>query len=563
MRMSYPTNNIILNDKNFEALEKAVYLALKQGDIHHASDMCKDLMKYHGKRAESHFIIGLVALEARDFQIALKAFQSALGLRKNFPAAAAYLARIYAQMGAFENARKALSFISLSGDITPVTADVIALVLTLIGDHKAALAWHEKAVTGSDQNIPDTEKAKFQLNKARCHIFLGQEDKALQALEKAMLSSDLVPEALWMKARLIKGNSSLEMPEIAEMEQGITAPGAPKDKAYLGYGLGKLREDQQNWQAAFEAYTEGAKAKKELVHFDLAEEKKSFSALHKYLGADFWYRHQTAYPSGESGQLKLAKLAEVAEQSALASPIFITGLPRTGSTLVERMLGSHQSVIALGELQHFQAILRSALGVQGQGLPCAERLSGLASLSPHRLGQDYIKRVGVSLPQTGFYTDKLPLNSLFAPLIAAALPTARIVLVERDPLDACFAIFKHLFADAYPWSYDLDQIADYYNLYQGLINQYKSIMGPRLITVRYEDLVTEPKITLINLCQKIGIPFSADMLDYYKSKEAVSTASASQVRQKTYDTSIGKARLYGDRLEPLLRKLTEKGIKFK
>lgn len=156
--------------------------------------------------------------------------------------------------------------------------------------------------------------------------------------------------------------------------------------------------------------------------------------------------------------------------------------------------------------------------------------------------------------------DKLPVNYLYIPVILAALPKARILHVVRDPMDSCFAIYKQLFADAYLYSYDQQELARHYVRYARLMEGWHQEFPGRFLDVAYEDLVTDTEETLRTVCEYIGLSWQPDCLDFTASEQAVTTASAAQVRERPHSRSIGRWRQYATQLEPMRVILTEAGL---
>jgi len=183
-----------------------------------------------------------------------------------------------------------------------------------------------------------------------------------------------------------------------------------------------------------------------------------------------------------------------------------------------------------------------------------------AELDFKELGKSYIDS---SRPLTGHsphFVDKMPLNFLYAGLLHQALPHAKIVHLVRDPMDSCYSIYKRLFQDAYPWSYDLDEIAAYYLAYRRLMTHWDTAMPGVIHRLAYEDLVTEPETSARTLLDHCDLPWQSQCLHFEQNTDATTTASASQVRQPIYTSSVGRWRDYEQQLAPLATKLREGGI---
>jgi hypothetical protein len=236
--------------------------------------------------------------------------------------------------------------------------------------------------------------------------------------------------------------------------------------------------------------------------------------------------------------------------------IFVIGLPRSGTTLVERILAAHTDVQAAGELQAFPQICVEAVQARnGTSVSKLQFVERALDVDPHLLGRRYI---AATRPQTGHkprFIDKLPLNYLYAGLIRRALPRARIVALMREPMDSCYAMYKTLFTGAYPFTYALDDLGRYYQAWQRLMHHWRSILGAALLVVSYEELVTDQEAVTRRIVAHCGLPWQAECLAFHTRPGAVATASAVQVRRPMYSTSVGKWRHYQEQLQPLARYL--------
>ncbi|MEJ2171759.1 MAG: sulfotransferase [Woeseiaceae bacterium] len=243
-------------------------------------------------------------------------------------------------------------------------------------------------------------------------------------------------------------------------------------------------------------------------------------------------------------------------------PFFIVGLPRTGTTLVERIIGSHSQVFAAGELQDFAAVLVRA--VQGSGgrqqLTKEQMVRQSLQLDFAELGAAYIESTRPRTGHTPRFIDKLPLNYLYCGLIHAALPAAKIICLNRNPMDACFAMYRMMFNSAYPFAYDLEDLGRYYVAWHRLITHWQQELGDALLVVGYEKLVHNQEEVSRGIIRFCGLEWEDACLDFHKSDAASSTASAVQVRQPVYASSIGRWRLYEQQLQPLIDIFEENGI---
>jgi tetratricopeptide (TPR) repeat protein len=241
--------------------------------------------------------------------------------------------------------------------------------------------------------------------------------------------------------------------------------------------------------------------------------------------------------------------------------IFIVGLPRSGTTLVERILGCHSHVYAAGELDAFPWVAIAGVTQRtSRSVSKLEFVERALDLDFEQLGRAYVDATRPRTGQTPKFTDKLPLNYLYAGLMHAALPRARFVALRRHPMDSCYAMYKTLFSAAYPFTYDLMELARYYVAWDRLMRHWRELIGSAWLEVSYEELIADQGCVSRRIIAHCGLDWEERCLRFHCSPAAVTTASAVQVRQPLYADSVGRWRAYARELEPLARHLKENGI---
>ena len=240
-----------------------------------------------------------------------------------------------------------------------------------------------------------------------------------------------------------------------------------------------------------------------------------------------------------------------------ARPVFITSLPRSGSTLTDRILSSHPDISSAGEINDLAMLItQMSVGATSK----AELIRKSAALDMRELGQRYVNVLKSHDDEALRVIDKTPLNFLYFGLIAKALPNAVIIHVTRDPMDVGYAMFKTLFRMGYPFSYDLDDIAKYMGAKSRLMKHWHAMMPGRIKTVCYEDLVKTQEAASRALVSATGLDWNEACLDFHKNQSASATASAAQVRRPVYNSSLQKWKNYSDQLQPLEQALRTQGI---
>ena len=309
------------------------------------------------------------------------------------------------------------------------------------------------------------------------------------------------------------------------------------DCAYLHYAMFKELDDAGDTEGAWNSLSAGARSKRRSIRHDADRERGGFEALHRI------FAH---------GRVRNGPAAGKADHT----PIFIVGLPRTGTTLLERILGAHAGVRAGGELNDFaHALSWEADRFLGVDID-ATLVEALAVLDPARIGQRYLQRTQPLSDGCAFLLDKNPVNFVYAGFIGRALPSARILCLRRSPMDACFSNLKELFSnEAYGYSYDLGELAEHYLRFSRLCELWQQLMPEQFMVVDYEALVSDPLSGASRVASFCGIPFDSGSVDITRNASPVSTASSSQVRQPINTGGIGAWRRYAGHLEPLEARL--------
>jgi len=514
-----------------QRLLQAGFDAFRAGNLQRAADICKESLAAHPNMSRAHYLAALIALTSNDRASALRALETTVRLNKGNAAAWTRLAELYATGGALRRAEACLQNAATAQKGNASTLDHIGTVFRLVGNLPASLEWHEKARTANPDHVP------FQINLANAHLYLGNRDAARNILEGSIEKDPGNSQAHWLLSRASKASTC----EHVDMMTGMLGNDLPSQSvAYLQYAIGKEREDLEDWKGAFAAWSVGAAARRELVAYDEAAEIELFDTLEATFTSDWLEEHRGV--------------------CADAGPVFIVGQPRTGTTLLDRMLDAHPSVTSAGELRHFGFAARQVTGCDEPRQFSANLMQLAAQADASAVGDAYVDITSGLRLDSPHIVDKLPSNYLYLPLILAALPNARVIHMRRNPLDTCLAIFKQLFADAYLYSYDLAELTRHYRRYQNLMDTWRTRFGKRFIEVDYEALVREPEETLRPVLQFIGLSWNEACLDYFSSDSAVTTASAYQVREAPHQRSVDHWKHFAEELRPVCDLLLDDGV---
>jgi tetratricopeptide (TPR) repeat protein len=503
------------------------YAALTQRNFAAAERACRDVLTADPRCVPAHFLVGLAAVERNDPKTAISAFGSVTRLQHDHVAAWAQLARLWFVVGHPTQAEVALRRALALGSDDPVVQDALGGALTLWGDHAAARAWFERATAARPG------AAQFQLNAASTLVALGELERAGAAIDAARAADPANPRVHWMLANTRRATSTEHIRQMEALQERLGA--RPDAIALLAYAAGKEWEDLEQWDAAFREFERGAAAKRSTLAYDEAAQEAQFGAIVETFSPQWCAARRSGCTD--------------------AAPIFIVGQPRSGTTLVERIITSHSQVHSAGELPHFGVAVRRLAGAVTTDAAAVARAS--ANVETKALGEAYLRAVAHLRGGRPRFVDKLPLNYLHVGLIAKALPNARIVHVTRDPCDSCFATYKQLFADAYPHSYDQLEMARHYARYRRLMDHWRAVLPDRVFDVAYEDTVGDVESVARRLIDHLDLPLESACVDFRRNAAPVATASAVQVREAPYRTSIGRWRRYLVQLAPMLAALHE------
>jgi tetratricopeptide (TPR) repeat protein len=406
---------------------------------------------------------------------------------------------------------------------------------TAAGEHHEALRWFTRAVALAPQS------ADCRFNRATLLRIVGQLEEAEAEYDRVIALDPHEYEAYYNRADLRRQSS--ERNHVAELE-ALVAKGIrhPRGEVLMRYALAKELEDLGVYPRSFEQLSLGARLRREHIAYDVQQDVATVEWVKAAFSSERLRAPATGCPSRE--------------------PIFIVGMPRTGTTLLERSLGQHPEVFAAGELPHFANALTAAVA-DLKGVPHLSRrdlVAASAEVDFRSVGQDYLARTRPATGHHAHFIDKLPLNYLYCGLIHLGLPSARIIHLTRHPMATCYAVYKTLFKDAYPFSYDLREIARYYAAYRRLMIYWDAALPGTILNVTYEDLVEKFESEIRRVLAYCGLPWHRACLEFHRNPYPTATASAAQVRRPLYDSSIRLWEKYEDELRPLRAMLIEEGI---
>lgn len=415
--------------------------------------------------------------------------------------------------------------------------------------HGAARAAYDRALALQ----PDSAAALF--NRATVRRFLGDLEGAETDYDRVLALRPDDDEAYLNRSELRPQDAARN--HVAELEQALArcrdTGGAGEVR--LSYALAKEYEDLGDYRRSFAALSRGAGARRRTLAYDVARDVATVDWI-----IDAFSR-VPPLTDPLPDPIPDPKAERTADTVKGAWPVFVLGLPRSGTTLVDRILSSHPQLISAGESSAFAAAVVAAASA-GHAAVASDRrvlIARSAAVDFSALGRDYLGRVARE-GYRGRFVDKMPLNYLYCGLIARALPGATLVHVERHPMAVCYAMYKTLFRDGYPFSYSLTDLAAYYVAYARLMTFWRQALPGRINTVSYERLVADQRGETARLLAACELPWDETCMDFHKNPTATTTASASQVRRPLYSTSLWQWRHYEDELSELWHALETAGV---
>ncbi|WP_374576164.1 sulfotransferase [Phenylobacterium sp.] len=507
---------------------------MAKGAYREAHGLCMEALKADPGEARAWFLLGVLAADHDNPGRAAELFERAAELAPGVARHHAHLARA---LIALNERPPALAAADRAVELAPtdaLTLDTLGVVFARAGQHARALDYFERAARLAPDN------AGFQYNLAAARQFAGDFSGA-EAAYAAALSIDPELHRAW-SSRVQLARQTPETNFIAELEALIARPSDDPDRAlHLGHALAKSCEDLGEHPSSLDWLLRAKAAKRRAVAYDPAVDEALFAAA-----------METFTPG------------TVVNGCPSEEPIFVVGLPRTGTTLVDRILSSHPDVVSAGELTNFALLLKRAARTPSNLVLDVETLKAAGGLDLAAIGAAYVESTRPLTGSTPRFVDKMPLNVLYAGLIHRALPNARIICLRREPMDACLSNFRQLFATGfsyYNYAFDLEDVGRYYLGFDRLVAHWRDVLpADRFTEAAYEDIVADQEGQTRRLLAFCGLPWDERCLAFHENAAPVATASSVQVRQPLYSSSIGRWRRYGAGLEPLRRVLAAGGV---
>jgi tetratricopeptide (TPR) repeat protein len=397
-----------------------------------------------------------------------------------------------------------------------------------IGEYDEAIAAFEKVL------VAEPEHAHVWMSYAHTLKTIGRQAEAITAYRNSLKFQPTLGEAWWSLANLKTVKFSGE--DVAAMAEALDAPKlSAEDRYHLHFAIGKAHEDRGEDEAAFRAYAEGNRLRRATVDYREAETTSLVDRSIALFTPDFFTRH--------AGQGSPAR-----------DPIFVLGLPRSGSTLIEQILASHPEVEGTQELAYVHSIARQVNG-PASGTPESRYPNALEKLDAdaiRKLGDRYLELAGTHRKSgRPFFVDKMPNNWSHIGMIQLMLPKATIIDARRHPIGCCFSNFKQHFARGQAFTYSLEEIGRYYVDYVRMMAHFDAVTPGRVHRVFYEAMIDDTEGEVRRLLDHVGVPFDPACLAFHKTERPVRTASSEQVRQPIFREGLDQWQRFEAWLDPL------------
>lgn len=493
-----------------EEFDKAVNL-YQSGEIQKAERAVSDLLRRSPDLAALHNLRGLILSSSQRKTEAISCFKKSMALDANFLEAANNLGLLLAETGDLVRAVVVLSGVLADHPNQAHTHHNLGTVFERQEEYSSA----ETSFKAAIRLFPDFYEAWAELGKLLA--LQGHNERAISCLEKAIKINPERPEPYCVLARL-KRLSPLD-PVVHAMENlAENIPLTVIDRAAVSFALGKVFEESRDYSRSYHHYRRGNELQKTLAPYSEKSTRAEFAALKA-----------------------TAEIPAIPSQESDITPIFIVGMNRSGTTLVEQMLSSHSDISTRGELEAMSDIVMN-LGWPGAEIS-QDEINAAAELYLGKLGEG-----GAS----GFIVDKMPINFKWIGLIRRMFPDAPIISMERDARDVCFSNYKASFtSEGHMYAYDAESLARYYVMYANLMTHWHDQFAASIHRLRYEDLISEPEAEMRKVLNYLNVSWQPEILEFHKSKRAVRTLSQSQVRQKITSSAVNAWKPYAEHLKPM------------
>ncbi|MDJ0906747.1 MAG: sulfotransferase [Woeseiaceae bacterium] len=507
------------------------------GEYGKAEIICREILRRDPRNVNATRMLGTLARDTGKPRLAARMLRNAVKLAPEFYGARLDLARALLEIEEFDECERVLRETIRQKPDLPHPYSLLGNAYTKQGNFEEAVEVFKTALDKQPNHGPSLAGMGHALKT------IGRQDESIETYRDCITRHPEFGEAYWALANLKTFRFSDD--EIATMEGYVDDESlADETRVNFNYALGKACEDRGDYDQAFARYDRGNQLRRPHESYDPVQTEMVHDQIIETITPEFLAANRD-------------------HGCADNDPIFIVGLPRSGSTLIEQILASHSQVDGTLELPELPRVIKTINQQQREG-------KGYPQSLPHygkdlaELGRQYLESTARYRKGAPRFTDKLPNNFASIGLIAAILPNAKVVNARRHPLDSCMGCYKQLFYSGQSFTYDLVELGEYYLEYQRMMDHWHEVVPDMVLDVHYEDMVADQEAQTRRLIEHCDLPWEVRVLRFYETDRAVITASSEQVRQPIYSKSVNSWRRFETHLaplievlEPLLRKLPE------
>ena len=493
-------------------LDAALHRA--QGQFSRAEELYNSVLERDPENSKVFYLLGTLAMEQQQFSDAAVFLKRACTLVPDDANAWVDLGSAYGEQDRFGDAEAAVRRAIQLQPESPRARQVLAGVLSREGRYGEAVTVLAKAL----ELLPNS--VELLLANGHCLRTIGRHDDAVSAYRRALELSPSSGDAWWSLA-------NMKTYEFSAAERDLMSEQLEREdldeqaRVSMSFAAGKAAEDAEDFSAAFDLFVAGNSLRRGRESYDPVATSKRVDDLIDAFGASAFDSGPGASPDD-------------------AIPVFIVGMPRSGTTLVEQILASHSQVAGTRELPYIEQLAQRASA------------DGDDATSRGQYAQWYLDKTSVHRGSAPVFTDKAPGNFWHVGLIARILPQARFINVRRHPLDACMGSFKQLFATGQSWSYDFFETAEYCLDYHRLMSHWHDVLPGRILDVNYEDVVADLEGEVRRILEHCGLEFEEACVAFHATERAIESASSEQVRMPLYDTAVNQWRNYEAQLGEII-----------
>lgn len=501
----------------------------REGKAKEAELRFREILREDPTNATATRMLGSIALEEGRYRLATRLLRNATKLAPDYFGAWIDLSRALTEFEQLDEAREAIHQVIQLESQLAYPYVLLGNLETKVGDYEAAVSAFEQALDKQSNHGGALAGLGHALKT------IGRQDEAIDRYRNCVRNYPSFGEAWWSLANLKTFRFTDD--EIAVMEKHVDQERLiDETRVNINFALGKAYEDRGDYSNAFDRYDRGNKLRRPHESYDPVQTETVHDHIIKTITPEL-----------------LESCAGFGDPRP--DPIFIVGLPRSGSTLIEQILASHSMVDGTHELPDLPRVIRTInqWQVHSKGYP--EALPLLDEVHFKELGEQYLESTRRYRKGAPRFTDKMPNNFSMVGLLALILPNAKIVNARRHPLDSCMGSYKQLFYRGQAFTYDLVELGEYYLEYQRMMDFWHDILPGRVLDVHYEDMVADQENQTRRLIEHCALPWENDCLRFYETDRAVNTASSEQVRQPIYSKSVNSWRRFESHLGPLIEVL--------